>query len=226
MALTLEQYSKEKGLPVKFLQKHSVAQIYLQGTPALRMPYLDEAGKILSTRMRLSMRDEPRFVYKTGSKACPYGVWRLPEYSGRYLCLVEGESDCQTLWLHKFPAVGLPGAATWQESWATYLDRFERIYVLIEPDKGGEAVQKWLQKFKLRGCVRLIKLSEAKDASTLYLADAENFIRAWKAAMNGAVPWADDEYYGAPNFASPRESSWLCSSPRCRTVARNARHLL
>ena len=29
--------------------------------------------------------------------------------------LVEGESDCHTLWLHDFPALGLPGAGNWNE---------------------------------------------------------------------------------------------------------------
>jgi hypothetical protein len=193
MALTLEQYSEEKGLPVKFLKKHGVGQTYLQGTPAVRMPYLDAAGNTLSTRMRLSMTGEPRFVWTRGSKACLYGLWRLKNYTGRYIILTEGESDALTLWLHGFPALGLPGAATWQESWATYLDRFERIYVVIEPDKGGEAVKKWLEKTKLHDRVRLITLSDAKDPSELYLADPENFTRAWKAAMEGAVPWAEIE---------------------------------
>ena len=90
MGLTLEQYSKEKRLPVKFLEQHRVGQIYLQGTPAVRMPYLDVAGNTRYTRMRLSMTDEPRFVSKAGSKTCLYGLWRLPEYSDKYLCLDEG----------------------------------------------------------------------------------------------------------------------------------------
>ena len=29
--------------------------------------------------------------------------------------LVEGESDCHTLWHHRIPAVGLPGAGNWRE---------------------------------------------------------------------------------------------------------------
>src|ERR1039457_2660207 len=145
--LMLQEYAQEKLLPITFLQKYGVGQIYLQGTPAIRMPYMDATGDTLSTRMRLSMTDEPRFVWKTGSKACLYGLWRLKEYSDcKYVCLGEGESDCQTLWLHNFPALGLPGADTWKEEWATYLDRFERIYVIIEPDKGGGAVQKWFRK--------------------------------------------------------------------------------
>jgi hypothetical protein len=191
--LTLDEYAEEKRLPVKFLQKHGIGQIYLQGAPAVRIPYMDASGNVLSTRMRVSMKNEPRFIWKNGSKSCLYGIWRLSEYSGRYLCAVEGESDSQTLWLHNFPAIGLPGAATWQESWASYLDRFQHIYLVIERDKGGEAVLKWLRTSKIRARVRLITVDGAKDASGLYLSDPENFTRAWQAAMKAAVPWSSLE---------------------------------
>lgn len=190
MALTLEQYAKAKGLPVKILQKYGVGEVYLQGMPAVRMPYLDANGAVRSTRMRTSMDD---FIWKTGSKLFPYGLWRLERISAKYICLVEGESDSQTLWLHRFPALGLPGANSWQEEWAQYVDNFERIYVVIEPDTGGEAVLKWLSNSKIRNRVRLITLDGVKDPSELYLSDPDNFMGAWKAAMKAAVPWSERE---------------------------------
>ena len=62
--------------------------------------------------------------------------------------LVEGESDVQTLWYHRVPALGVPGAANWREDRdAQHLEGIETIYVVIEPDAGGEAVKKWLSKF-------------------------------------------------------------------------------
>jgi DNA primase len=46
-----------------------------------------------------------------------YGLDRLgAARSEGFVVLVEGESDCHTLWHHGYPAVGLPGAAGWKES--------------------------------------------------------------------------------------------------------------
>jgi hypothetical protein len=53
---------------------------------------------------------------------------------------VEGESDALTLWFHGRPAVALPGADMWDESRnAEQLDGLA-VYVVIEPDKGGDAM--------------------------------------------------------------------------------------
>ena len=46
------------------------------------------------------------------------------------LVLVEGESDAQTLWMHDIPALGLPGAASWQEPWADELKEIREILVV------------------------------------------------------------------------------------------------
>ena len=49
--------------------------------------------------------------------------------------LVEGESDCLTLWFHEIPALGIPGAGNWREDRdAAHFDGIDTIYVVIEPD--------------------------------------------------------------------------------------------
>jgi hypothetical protein len=212
--LTLSEYAQTKKIPIEFLQGIGLGEISLQGKTVVRMPYIDAAGSVVSVRMRLSMKGEPRFVWKRGSKASPYGLWRLSGYSGKYVCLVEGESDCHTLWLNRFPALGLPGAATWQESWASDLDRFERIYLVLEPDLGGEAVKRWLAQSKIRDRALLITLDGVKDPSDLYLADPENFTSAWKAAMKAAVPWQEIE---DGDRKARRKAAWA----KCKDLARS-----
>jgi hypothetical protein len=212
--LTTERYAEAKKLPLDFLRKLQVGTVYLAGTPAVRIPYLDRNGETGATRFRLSMDGEPRFKWKTGSKLRLYGSWRLDNYTGKYIVLPEGESDCQTLWLHRFPAVGLPGANSWKEDeWAERLDRFERVYIPIEPDKGGESVRKWLANSKIRDRALLINLDKAKDPSELYLADPENFTEAWKAAMAAAVPWTEIEDREA---RARRKSAWS----KCKDLAK------
>jgi hypothetical protein len=189
--LTLREYAAAKELSAKFLRRLGLTDIYLQNAPVVRIPYLDPNGNVLAARLRLSMKDEPRFVWKTGAKLLLYGLWRLKKKSKRkYLVLVEGESDCHTLWLHRFPALGLPGAATWKEDWAGHLDGFKRIYVVVEPDRGGESVLGWLANSKIRNRARLVTLAGVKDPSALYLSDPANFVQNMKAALKSATPWS------------------------------------
>jgi hypothetical protein len=217
--LSLEQYAEAKRLPPDFLRELRLGTVYLQGVPAVSMPYLDVNGEAAASRFRLSMKGEPRFIWRRGSKPCLYGLWRTEENEAEYICLVEGESDCQTLWLHRFPALGLPGAATWQEKWAERFDQFKRIYILIERDKGGAAVRNWLANSKIRERVRLITLDKAKDPSELYLSDRENFTQAWKAAMKAAVPWSEFE---DEEKRAQRKSAWQ----KCKQLAREEDILL
>ena len=212
--LTLEEYADTKRLPIDFLRELGIGQIQLQGMPVVRMPYMDANSIVVATRMRLSMSKNPKFIWRTGDKPCLYGLWRLNEYSGRYLCLVEGESCAHTLWMHKIPALGVPGAESWRESWAEYLDRFERIYVVIEPDEGGEAVLRWLRSSAIRDRARLIKLDGFKDASDLYLSDPDQFTETWKATMRSAEPWSELE-------SAEREAARKAAWKECRDLARS-----
>jgi len=45
-----------------------------------------------------------------------------------YLVLVEGESDCHTLWYHGVEALGVPGASNFEEEWAEHLQDIEKFY--------------------------------------------------------------------------------------------------
>jgi len=59
------------------------------------------------------------------------------------LTLVEGESDCHTLWFYSVTALGLPDATNWiGDRDAERLGRFSRINITIEPDAGEKAVIK------------------------------------------------------------------------------------
>jgi DNA primase len=190
-------YAEQKKLPLEFLKQLSVSQVLINGLPTVRIPYLDQTGKEVAVRRRLALSkneiDDSGFRWAKDSKLCLYGLWRFESTTiNAYVVLVEGESDAQTLWLHHIPALGIPGANNWKEERdAKYLESFEKIYVIIEPDKGGETVQKWLATSQIRDRVSLVKLSKAKDPSELYLSDPENFSKNWRKALDQATPWQD-----------------------------------
>ena len=190
--LTLAQYAKAKRLPPEFLTGLGLTEFTYQGQRRVCIPYLDRGGVELAVRYRLALEGDSRFRWKKGSKPQPYGLQRLAdaERSG-YVVLVEGESDCHTLWSHGVPAVGVPGASSWREEWADHLDAVPVVYVVVEPDAGGEAVMRWLQDSRIRERVRLVSLREATDVSELYLADPTAFPQRLREALDTATPWAD-----------------------------------
>jgi putative DNA primase/helicase len=144
-SLTLDDYARAKALPVDFLKSLGVSQSTHGRKLAVRIPYFGTDGQELAVRFRIRLEGD-RFRWEAESKTCLYGQDRLADaHQAGYVALVEGESDCHTLWFHGFPALGLPGAANWREDRDVgCLDGIETIYVVIEPDRGGEAVRQWL----------------------------------------------------------------------------------
>jgi hypothetical protein len=168
----------------------------------LRIPYKDGAGNEVGARLRIALeKDEHgdnRFLWKKGSKPCLYGQWRRPavarlrvvsETPDPPLLLVEGESDPHTLWHHGFEALGLPGAGLWREERDLHqFDGVDRVYVVIEPDQGGETVKGWLANSKLRDRAWLVQVPGG-DVSALHLADPDSFEERLQEAIDAAEPW-------------------------------------
>ncbi len=190
--LTLAQYSQAKGLPINFLRDLAISEISYLGAPAVRIPYMDTNRTVRSVRIRVALTGDARMRWRSGDKALLYGLWRLDQArKGGYVVLVEGESDCHTLWSHDVPAVGLPGAGVWQEGWASHFEEIAKIYVIVEPDAGGETVLRWLAQSVIRNRAFLVRLGEAKDPSGLYLSSRGDFLDRWREAVESSVPWRD-----------------------------------
>jgi hypothetical protein len=212
--ITLEQYATVKELPVAFLKTCRLSEMTYEGHPALRIPYLSTTGEELAVRVRIAPDGNDRFRWKKkGSRHCLYGLHRLADArKARQVVLVEGESDCHTLWFHKIPALGIPGAANWKESRdAHHLDEIETIYVVIEPDSGGAAVRKWLSTSVIRNRVKLVILP-VKDVSALHLQGPNQFLAHWDAACADAKPWQSVE---AEANAAARAEAW----GKCKPLA-------
>jgi hypothetical protein len=196
--LTLDQYAEAKGLPVGFLRKMGVTERHStdpDGTHKafIRMPYVDPHGMEVAVRYRFALSGDNKFRWNKGAKLCLYGLQYLLTAieKSKYIVIVEGESDAQTLIYHGYPALGLPGAGNWKEDRdAPHLASFQTIYVVIEPDKGGETVKAWVAKSSIRDRVKFVTLGEHKDPSSLYLADREHFRKYMTAALAAAIPFA------------------------------------
>lgn len=191
--VTLEDYAAAKAIPIAFLEGLGLATRKRNGLNRLRIPYADEAGVEVAVRYRIALEGPKRFIWKTGDSPQLYGLWLLDRgRQARYVILVEGESDCHTLWHADEPALGLPGANTWREEWCQYLEGMETIYVVHEPDSGGGALLRRLADSAIASRVRVMSFpSEAKDPSALYLQDQDGFSAALAELKREAVPLAE-----------------------------------
>ena len=192
---TLKDYSEVKKLPEGFLRGLGLRDVTYFEKPAIRIPYPDEEGQESAVRFRVSLDGTEKFMWRSGDKPSPYGLKLLEEArKAGLLVLVEGESDCHTLWFHEIPALGIPGASNWKEEWASHLDGIEKVYAVIEPDQGGDTLRD-----KLSGCeairerLHLLELVEHKDPSALNLADPDMFRERFAVALERAKPWVELE---------------------------------
>lgn len=194
--LTMQEYAVAKGLDIDFLRAEGLSDRSYFDRPAVRIPYFSPDGQEVATRYRLALAKsdgtDNRFRWTKGSKVVPYGLNHLDmARAAGHVTLVEGESDAQTLWQAGQPALGLPGAATWKEQWAEYLDGIAVVHVVVEPDQGGDAVREWLATSAIRDRARLVRLGDYKDPSALYLSDPAGFQANWRAALDAATPWEE-----------------------------------
>ena len=125
-----------------------------------------------------------------------YGLDRLKDaHAHGFIVVVEGESDAHTLWYHGYPAVGVPGASSFKSEWLPHLDHIPTIYLVIEPDAGGDQMLGWIAKqpAAFTDRVRLVRLAEHKDPSALHVDDPDSFQSRFDAALERAEPWATYE---------------------------------
>lgn len=182
---TLELYAENKRLPIRFLEELGLFNCTYNKKPAVRIPYDSANG---SVRYRISMTGK-KFIWKKGSKLTLYGLWRM-DAAAEEVVLVEGESDCHTLWLHGIQALGVPGAGNFKEERDAHLfDSFKKIYVVVEQDQGGETLMDSLSRSKIKDRISLITLNGFKDPSGLHVDDPDRFLDRWNEAVRNAKPF-------------------------------------
>jgi len=112
------------------------------------------------------------------------------------LILVEGESDCWTLWFHGYAALGIPSATMANCLLAEHLEGIHALYLFQEPDQGGESFIRCmaarLKEIGWMGKVRVVTLPDGlKDPNDLHrrhLANPEAFRLDFDEALNIAAP--------------------------------------
>lgn len=171
---------------------------------AIRIPYFTIEGKEYSRyRIRTALKAKEGSAWNDDSAdpVIPYGLHRLEDArQARELWLVEGESDCWTLWLHGIPALGIPGAGQTGTLQAEYLDSIDRVYIIQEPDKAGrkfsEDAYNRLSEIGYEGETYVINLEKetgAKDPNDLHKRDVKAFSAVFAECKQKAVLYTGGE---------------------------------
>src|SRR5579859_133483 len=147
--ITLWDLAVEKCLHPSYLLSYGLIDGYTWRTSkgktveqVIRIPYYLENGEehtLAHIRFNLTAKGGTG-ADGTGS-LIPYGLNRLADArSAGSLVIVEGESDCWTLWRFGFPALGIPGATNAKTLHADLLKGIERVYICQElTDNAGRA---------------------------------------------------------------------------------------
>ncbi|MBI4337354.1 MAG: hypothetical protein HY683_05950 [Chloroflexi bacterium] len=189
--LTVAALAKAKGLPEAFLRSLGVADGFAGSgpgrIPCVGIPYANERGEVVAVRKRLSLDGSPRFIWRRGDHPTLYGLAFIEQVRlVGWVVLVEGESDTWTLWQHRVPALGVPGATGWQEQYAPLLQGLT-VYVWQEPDLGGDTLVKTVAVDLPE--VRIIEAPPgSKDPSDLYLQDPHQFRDRLEELLQAARP--------------------------------------
>ena len=171
---TLQAYADAKWIPVDFLKKLGLSEISYGGAPAVRIPAFGEDRREMSVQFRIALSAKgDTFRFKSGCKPAPWGTDCLADIrKAGEVVLVEGFSDYATGCLHGLPIYALPGASGWNEQRDAAALKGLTIFVVVEPDRGGETLVAKLAESRVRDEVHLVRLDPYKDLSELHLADA------------------------------------------------------
>ena len=195
--LTLAEFADAKKLPVDWLREQGIGDIPegAESYPGIGFGYFQEDGsQHVRIRRRTSLgRNGWSWIGTGGVAPIAYGAWRLGEArKDGDLIVLEGESDTLTCWLHKWPALGLPGASMANTLDAKYLVDIIRIFIHHEPDKGGDTfvtkVAARLRELRFAGEVKEFGIAGFKDPSNLHIDDPEAFDARLASALKGATP--------------------------------------
>ena len=122
------------------------------------IPY-ELAGNVVQVRGRAFPYDGEGPKYKTcgGNTARLFNADRT--WDTKEIVITEGEFDTMIVEQLGYPAVGVPGANTWQDHWDGYMQDQKRVFVLFDRDTAGETgAEKLRDRFGSK--VREIHLSE------------------------------------------------------------------
>ncbi len=189
--ITLGQLANIKKFDVAWLQDHGVDD-FPDGRGIAIGYFLENDHQAPRIRLRTAAKAGKGSAWVGKGDLVPYGLWLFAEARARrFLVVVEGETDCWALWLHGWPALGLPGATNISCLKAEHLRGLDKIYVVQESDKAGAGfpshVLRRCREVGFTGDIFALQMpSGAKDPCDLHIAGTFDQEFLW--AVENAQP--------------------------------------
>jgi len=99
-------------------------------------------GRLLSIRHRLATPSTPGDKYRPEMAGLPALMFGYDLFPGNMLLmLVEGEVKAMVLTQWGYPAIGIPGAATFKPHWVQWFKDALEVYVAFDPGAEGNAMK-------------------------------------------------------------------------------------
>lgn len=123
---TLEMYSEEIQVPIKFLKEHGL----LSGNDNIKIPFYNEDKEEIAIKF---VDKNSKYRWKAGSKVNLYGLWKIKEFEDdSYIFLGVGERMAHILWSNNIQAISIPPGKKFEKEYEILFERFEKIYVMNE----------------------------------------------------------------------------------------------
>jgi hypothetical protein len=209
--VTVKRLAIDKELPFTFLVDLGLSDRH----DGVVIPYrLADGSKAARQRLRTALRAKAGSFWLFGrGRIVPYGLWcREAAVQAGYALLVEGESDCWSAWYHEIPAVGVPGASMVRSLQAEHVHGIGKLYVLREPDLGGErfvaGVAARLRVIEWRGEAYVLTLPHGiKDLNELHKANPSGFKDGLTVALKNSIPLPLSDASGGADEKSKKPSA-------------------
>lgn len=194
-ATALYESQLEKGL--EYLAGRGIseeaakaARLGVVGTPApthdryagrLSIPYVTPAG-VVNLKFRSMYGADPKYLCLDNAKPLLYGVTALSSGSP-VIAITEGELDALIL-THQvgIPAVGCPGASTWQKHHPRCFAEFDRVLVFCDGDQPGHQLGKRISQ-ELQSA-QVLHMPDGMDVTDVYLTEGAEGLRR-RAGLDG-----------------------------------------
>lgn len=207
--ISLMDLSADKLIYWHFLENLGITDGHTDsGRRSVHIPYhTSDGGTYERYRIRTAITATGGSSWNTGTDApiIPYGLERLGDArEAGYQVIVEGESDCWTLWQRGFPALGIPGAKNTKTLAFSHVEGIGRVYIMREPpnakdkqagkDPGKTFVEdckKRLLTLGYQGKIYELNLKQshdAKDPNELHKRDTKAFKASFQDALSQAQP--------------------------------------
>src|SRR5262245_60718777 len=188
--LTVAALADAKRLPADFLTGLGLSDLPAGG---VGIPYYDATGAEVAVKRRTALKATEGSYWPKGQPLAAYGSWRIDQANrDGFLILVEGESDCWTLWHHGWPALGIPGANAVKTLEKEHVEGVPAVYVHCEPDNGGatfvEGIRARLTALGFAGKTYVLRMPDGvKDPADLHVLEPEDFKARMEEAVRGST---------------------------------------